>query len=204
MNWRIGLGVAIVMMAFIYSLDAQYVVSGIAAISTLLYLWLQFRPASMKFFNHPIPAREDEGNDWLVIECKKNEPVQIYIGLHLRWPRNFKIIDIRFVEKHWFLDWLWLVHDVPDNSLKVMKVEDQHYSILHEEDHELSKHEENKAGGIQASYKETYECPYNGWMWYAVQVQSERSQFAYLSFQLRRGNKVQGIVRRSVCFRLNE
>lgn len=167
----------------------------------IAYVWLLFRPASMGFYDKPIPIPNESKhrNEWITIP--PNKDIKIFIGLCLRWPRTFKEIDVRFVKKNPLWPWLFLAQDDPVQSMKVLRVEDQYNSILNDQDYLLVTHVDNKAGGIAASYKDPIECPFRGWMWYVLTVRSAKSEDGYLSFQIRRGNKIQGVIRRKIYFR---
>jgi hypothetical protein len=178
------------------AIDSQYVTYGIGLIVLFMSWCLQIRPAVMKFFDKTIPVFTKDGKDWIGVTSKRNEVVLIYIGMRLHWPRKFKVIDVRFVEKRPLLKWFWLANDVPENSTQVVSIEDQHCSILNDTEYAFIRHDNNKSGGIEAVYKEPIDMPFWGWMWYAVKIRSDRDWNGYLSFQIRRGNLFQGIIRK--------
>jgi len=192
----------VMILAYLSTLDSQYVTSVVGLVLTAIAVLLQLRPFSMKFYDHPIPAKGSEGHVWKIIECKSGQSIQLYIGMRLRWPRKFKTIDVRFVEKPWYYRPLWLANDVPRNSIRVLSIDDQQYAVLKKKDYRLIDNQENKANGREASYKDPIDCPFWGWMWYSLKISSDRDWNGYLSFEIRRGNMLRARVRSPICFKI--
>ena len=185
--------------------DPTYITWILGGISTVIiyfiYLWILIRPAAMWFYDKQIPISAGyHKRDWITLKAAPNKPTTVFIGLRLRWPRTFKEIDVRFVSKDPLWPWLLFASDDTENSMEVLSLEDQNFSILNDQDYFLIKNVDNKAGGRAASYKDQVDCPYYGWMWYALTISATKTCDGFLSFQIRRGNKLQGVVRRKVHF----
>lgn len=174
--------------------DLLTVLLGILIASTVAFYWtrLSYRPFKMSFHFKPWDTEEDENPDLhsIIIQCNEDEPKQVIVALKLRLQRSFKTIDCRFVESKWF----FFSKDAPKHQVKVVEIKDPQF--------QFSKHENNKKGGVEATYSELIDCPKGDVMWFYVTVKSDRNWNGYLSFQLRRGSSHRGLARLPLCFEI--
>lgn len=179
---------------------ALSVLGGLLTISIAIHrYWLQRYPFIVRFYEKPWNTLDDENLsiDWKILSCNKGQPEKFFIGVRLRAQKLIQVIDVRLVERRWWMVGKLRWKEAPKDFVTVSEAHDQE-AILGGD-----PSRDNRKGGRELHYGKARNLPLDAILWYEVTAIAHKNWNGWLSVQLRRGSSRKGYGRAKICFKVS-